>query len=266
MRFTSEATSNGVSERVFSVGEISGVLWTSTDRAAPRPLVLLAHGGGQHKKSPGILDRARYYITDCGFSVAAIDAPGHGDRPRTEDDERFSANLKEQLAHGGDIGPLIAANNQRLAAQAVPEWRSVLEGFLELDQAAPTASIGFWGVSLGSAVGIPLVASEPRIVAAVLGLVGYQGQAEQAAKIAAPVQFLLQWDDEHVPRDAALALYDAFGSREKTLHANAGRHARVPTFEIENSGRFFRRHLIPVICGEDNARTQLTLRQERGDN
>jgi hypothetical protein len=31
------------------------------------------------------------------------------------------------------------------------------------------------------------------------------------------VEFLLQWDDEAVTRDAALALFDAFASAEKTL-------------------------------------------------
>lgn len=39
-------------------------------------------------------------------------------------------------------------------------------------------------------------------------------------------------------------LYAAFGSREKTLHANPDRHAEVPAFELDGSQRFFLRHLV----------------------
>ena len=38
----------------------------------------------------------------------------------------------------------------------------------------------------------------------------------------------MQWDDEHIPREAGLALFDAFASKEKTLHANAGKHEELP--------------------------------------
>jgi hypothetical protein len=57
---------------------------------------------------------------------------------------------------------------------------------------------------------------------------------------------LLQWDDEVVPRASGLALFDAFASHEKTLHASPGRHAEVPVFELESSQRFFTRHLLEV--------------------
>jgi len=45
---------------------------TSTPSAAgSRPPVLLGHGGGQHKKAPGLVARAHRYVTACGFAVAA---------------------------------------------------------------------------------------------------------------------------------------------------------------------------------------------------
>jgi hypothetical protein len=50
--------------------------------------------------------------------------------------------------------------------------------------------------------------------------------------------------DQLVPRDSGLALFDAFASREKALHANPGRHADVPAFELESSERFFTRHVL----------------------
>jgi len=46
-----------------------------------------------------------------------------------------------------------------------------------------------------------------------------------------------------VPRAQSLALFDAFGSAEKTLHANRGEHGDLPRFETDSSLRFFARHL-----------------------
>jgi hypothetical protein len=57
------------------------------------------------------------------------------------------------------------------------------------------------------------------------------------------VQFLIQWGDTQVPRDHALALFDALGSTDKTVHANPGDHGGIPAFETDNSLRFFARHL-----------------------
>jgi pimeloyl-ACP methyl ester carboxylesterase len=239
MRFTSQATSGGVSEHLFTLGDVPGVLWSPAAADGRRPLVLLAHGGGQHKKAPGLVARARRYVAACGFAVAALDAPGHGDRPRAAQDERFAAEIRKRMAAGEPAGPQIARHNAALAARAVPEWQAALDALQ--DYAGGPA--GFWGVSLGSAVGVPLAAAERRITAAVFGLAGHETLAEAAARVTIPVEFLLQWDDELVPRDSGLALFGAFASREKTLHANPGRHMEVPAFELESSQRFFTRHL-----------------------
>ncbi|WP_235854615.1 lysophospholipase [Nonomuraea aridisoli] len=67
-------------------------------------------------------------------------------------------------------------------------------------------------------LGIPLIAAEPRIRAAALGLLGVHGLAEDAARITVPVQFLVQWDDQMVPRDQSLALFDALASAHTTPH------------------------------------------------
>jgi pimeloyl-ACP methyl ester carboxylesterase len=244
MRFTSETTPNGVSERLFTLDDIPGVLWSPTGATGSRPLVLLGHGGGQHKKVQGMVARAHRYVTACGFAVAAIDVPGHGDRPRTQQDERFAAGIRERMAAGEPIGPQIARYNTELSVRAVPEWRSTLDALQGLDCIGEDGPVGFWGVSMGTAVGVPLVAAEPRITAAVFGLAGHETLAEAAARVTVPVEFLLQWDDELVPRDSGLALFDAFASRKKTLHANPGRHAGVPAFELDSSERFFTRHLV----------------------
>lgn len=83
--------------------------------------------------------------------------------------------------------------------------------------------------------------------AAVFGLASHETLAEAAALVTVPVEFLLQWDGELVPRNSSPALFGAFASREETLHANPGHHAAVPAFELDSSERFFIHHL--VECG-----------------
>jgi pimeloyl-ACP methyl ester carboxylesterase len=243
MDLTSDTTTDGVAEYHFTVSGVPGALWSPAGAVGGRPLVLLAHGGGQHKKTPGVVARARRYVTALGFAAAAIDAPGHGGRPKTVEDERHVAAVREQMAAGEPVAPLIERGNAALAVRAVPEWQAALDGLRELDWVGADGPVGFWGVSMGTAVGVPLAAAEPRIAAAVFGLASHERLAEAAARVTVPVEFLLQWDDELVPRESGLALFDAFASREKTLHANPGGHVEVPRFELDSSEHFFARHL-----------------------
>jgi hypothetical protein len=110
--------------------------------------------------------------------------------------------------------------------------------------------VGYWGVSMGTRYGVPLVAAEPRIRAAVLGLFGWApgprlaGYDEVAREISVPLLFLVQWDDEVAGREYALALFDLFGSTTKTLHANPGRHVEIPPAEYQASEAFLALHLL----------------------
>ena len=242
MHFTSETTANGVVERRFTHADVPGVLWTAPGDPSARPLVLLAHGGGQHKTAPGIAGRAHRFVA-AGFAAAALDAPGHGERPRTEREERVSAEIRSLVAAGEPAVDYVARYHAEVASQSVKEWTSTVD---ELWTAGigTDRPVGFFGISMGTGLGVPLVAAEPRIAAAVFGLAGNEGLADAAGRVRVPIEFLLQWNDEMVPRDSALALFDAFGSAEKSLHANAGPHAGVPRFEVDSAVRFFARHLL----------------------
>ncbi|MGY5133953.1 dienelactone hydrolase family protein [Streptomyces nigrescens] len=242
MRFTSETSSDDVSEQIFTLGEIPGVLWTPEGAAGTRPLILMGHGGGQHKKAPGIVARARRLVAECDFAVAAVDVPGHGDRPKNEEYDRIATENQARVAAGEELAPLIAGFQALVARRTVPEWRAVLDAVQGLAYVG-AGPVGYWGVSLGCGLGVPFVAAEPRVRAAVLGLGGAQASAETAARITVPVEFLLQWDDERVPRAEGLALFDALASDEKTLHANPGKHGEIPAFELDSMLRFFTRHL-----------------------
>jgi alpha-beta hydrolase superfamily lysophospholipase len=246
VRFTTRASSDGIVERDFVAGEVPGVLWSPVSAPGHAPLVLMGHGGGLHKKTPALVARARAVVTTWGFTVAAIDAPGHGDRPRTAEDEQARADLRQALA-AGDAGRFESVSVRyaaSLAERAVPEWQATLDALQELPGIGSAAPVGYGGgISLGTAIGIPLTAAEPRIAAAVFGggFFVYQALIEAARRITAPVQFLLPWDDEHVDRQSALALFDAFASPEKTLHANPGDHRTIRWTGIDDE--FLARHL-----------------------
>jgi cephalosporin-C deacetylase-like acetyl esterase len=146
------------------------------------------------------------------------------------------------MAKGETVTGYITRHNAELAAQAVPEWRATLNALQDVDGLG--GPVGFWGLSLGTGIGVPLIAGEPRIKAAVLGLLDYPSLSTWASKVTVPVEFLLQWDDELVSRVSCFALFEALGSTEKTLHANPGGHLAVPAFELDSAERFFLRHLV----------------------
>ncbi|MFE4975270.1 alpha/beta hydrolase [Kitasatospora sp. NPDC056651] len=257
MHFTSESSSGGVTQRRFTLDGVPGVLWQPEGLPlGGRPLVLLGHGGGGHKLGPGVVERAGRCVRGHGFAAVALDAPGHGERPRSAQDERFATEIGELIAAGRPVSAWLARHTAALAERAVPEWTAVLDALGEeavgeeaVGEEASTGAgeglgpVGYWGLSLGSAIGIPLAAAEPRIAAAVFGLTGHGSQTEAAERVGVPVEFLVQWDDRLVPREGALALFGALGSRQKTLHANPGGHLEVPDAELDSSERFLTRYL-----------------------
>ncbi|TCC65548.1 alpha/beta hydrolase [Kribbella pittospori] len=244
MHFTTQTSSNGVIERDFVLGDVTGVLWSPESGSDGAPLHLMGHGGGLHKKAQGLVARAHYYVTTCGFTVAAIDAPGHGDRPRSVEDGKWVTALLEARAAGQPIGPIVIDYNSSLAERAVPEWQATLDALQALPEIGADAPVGYSGMTLASTIGLMWTAIEPRISAAVFGGVFvYDALTEAARQITVPVEFILPWDDAEIDRESGFALFDAFASKEKTLHANPGGHHEVPWFETEISGHFFARHL-----------------------
>ena len=238
MRFTSEQRlDGGVLEREFALGEIPGTLWTPG--SAPAPLILMAHNNGLPKRESRLVARARHSAA-YGYAVAAIDTPGCGDRPRSAADEQARADLRRAMQAGEPVDEIFESFISPLVEKAVPEWRTTLDALLALPEIGGPVGYSGW-----TAVGIRLAVIEPRIAAAGFFAGGYvpRAQREEARQVTIPLLFLLQWDDEGNPRQRALDLFDAFGTKEKTLHANLGGHTGTPWFEVEDGDRFFARHL-----------------------
>ncbi|MDX3753665.1 alpha/beta hydrolase [Streptomyces sp. AK08-02] len=247
MQFTSEQRlDDGVLEREFTLGEIPGILWTpgsaSASESAPAPLILLSPPPvGLRRAYPRLVGRARHSAA-CGFATATIELPGSGDRPRSPAAEQAVADMRRALEAGEPVGDeIIDRLVLPLVDQSVPEWRAALDALLSLpDLSGP---VGYSGGVIS--IGTRLAVVEPRISAAVLfaGSFVPRVMLEEARQVTIPLHVLLQWDDEGNDRQAALDLFDAFGSKEKTLHANMGGHTGVPQFAGDAAAQFFTRHL-----------------------
>jgi len=244
MHLTSEQRfDDGVVERGFTLDIIPGILWTpaSASASAPAPLILLGHPGGLPMMYPRLVARARHAAAE-GYAAATIELPGSGERPRSPDSEEARADLRRAIAAGEPVGDEIVDRLVLpLVEKAVPEWRATLDALLTVPEIG--GPVGYSGGVIS--IGVRLAVVEPRIQAAVLFAGSYVPRAivAEARQVGIPLLVLLQWDDEGNDRQMALDLFDAFGSKEKTLHANMGGHTGVPAFEGADGNRFFARHL-----------------------
>ena len=242
MLFTTEQCfADGVLERGFTLGQVPGILWTPGSLVSPAPLLLLGHPGGLEKMYPRLVARARDAAAH-GYASATIELPWSGNRTRSAAADQARSDLRRALADGGPVGDEIVDRLVLpLVEAAVPEWRDAMDAVLQLpDIGGPVGIAG--GVI---AIGVRLAVVEPRIRAAVLFAGSFVPRVivEEARRVTIPLLVLLQWDDEGNDRQQALDLFDAFGSRVKTLHANMGGHTGVPSFEGADGNRFFARHL-----------------------
>ncbi len=237
-----DAVAKGVRERRFDVERegrtIPGLLWTPPDATGPRPLVLIGHGASGSKREGYVVALGRRLVRHLGYAAAAIDGPVHGDR-------RPGGGPGPDLPFF-DFGQLWASDPTMTDAM-VADWQATLDAVSRLDDVGGQA-VGWWGLSMGTIFGLPLVAVEPRITVAVLGLMGLTGPtreriAADAPAVTCPVLFLAQDHDELFAVATAVELFEALGSADKRLHLQPGRHGDVPLEEFDASEAFLARHL-----------------------
>ncbi len=216
---------------------VPGVLWTPVGASGRRPLVLFGHGASRHKRVDHVVALAGALVRRHGFAAAAIDGPGHGDRRADGGLDRLKVfgEFPAEWSRPGSTDDMVA------------DWKATLDALRDLEEVGD-GPVGYWGLSMGTIYGLPFVAAEPRVQAAVLGLMGLVGPtrdrlAEDARRLTCAVLFLQQWDDELFDREGVLALFDALGSLDKRLHAHPGNHAAVPEEEAVMSEQFLVRYL-----------------------
>jgi dienelactone hydrolase len=223
------ASDDAVAEHRFELfidGEpVPGLLWTAPGNAGTRPAVLMGHGRGGNKRDRYMTRVAQRLVRRRGWTAVALDAPEHGERRPP------GADLTESPPRPDPD-------------QVIREWRACME-FLEDRQLTDRDVLGYWGLSMGSAMGIPFLAADPRVRCAVLGLMHPRSERVRAdaARISCPVLFIVNWDDTRVPRAEAFELFDAIGAADKRLHAQPGEHGNVPEEEFAAAEEFFARYL-----------------------
>ena len=231
--------SRGIAERTFTcavAGRTAPVaVWLPMSQK-PCPLVLVGHGGSGHKRSEFVLDVVTPLVRDRGFAVAAMDGPVHGDRraipaaPGTVRDD-----FRALWEAGGSVEPMVA------------DWRAVLQAlcaFREID----ATRIGYYGLSMGTAYGLPLLASEPRIRAAVIGMwgtsrVNSQRLVDDARAVRCPTLFSLQWNDELFTHEGQFELFDALATERKSMSIYPGGHVNPGGARLDDIVHFLVREL-----------------------
>lgn len=210
---------------------VTGALWSPADAGDEAPLVLFGHGASGDRYQAPICHLAHRFVDEAGCHALAIDGPVHGMR---------------QVGPGGRAAFGDEIKRPGFMDDMVADWHAALEA---ARAEASVGEIAYFGLSMGSIFGIPLIASLPETKAAVLGLLGTTKAGgpfaerilNDAARIRCPVLFLMQLEDELFPRDGYLAVFDALASDDKRIHANPGLHPEVPAEEIAASFAFIER-------------------------
>lgn len=210
-------------------GRVPAVYWLP--QGPVQGVLLAAHGGSGHKLSAAVLAIAAVALPR-GLAVLAIDGPVQGERRSDGNLDPGVARLAFREAWRADVG------RETMAL----DWQAALDALQALPGLS-TPPVGYVGVSMGTAYGLGLLATEPRVRAGVLGLWGTTYPASEhlaplAARVRCPVWFTVQWDDEFFDRPGAFALFDALGAADKRLVAYPGPHKELEGVRLAEAVAF----------------------------
>jgi dienelactone hydrolase len=210
-------------------------VWTAADATGPRPLVLLGHGGGGDKLTTAPL--AERIVGDLGFVAAAIDGPVHGDR-------RTDAAPRDVVLE--DFRALWRQGTPRID-EMVADLGATLDELVGRPDVDP-GRVAWVGMSMGTAYGLPFVAADARVRAAVLGMWGLSypstGRlAADAPRVRCPVLFQCQTEDQVMTAAGQAELFALLGADDKRLATYPGTHAPAGPEQVDDTIAFLRRHL-----------------------
>ncbi len=214
---------------------VTGAIWLPSSKSKTPSFVLCGHGASGDRYQEPIPYLAKQLGKLKDTAILSIDGPVHGLRI---------------VAPGGREAFFKEMQSPDFIDHMVRDWRIAYETIITEYEFKPD-KLGYFGLSMGTMFGIPLLASHLNFDTAVIGLCGSSGAAsligerllEDAAKIAHPIFFVMQLEDELFDREGYLALFDAIKTKDKRLHANPGLHPEVPAEEIDFSINFLRQYL-----------------------
>ena len=203
----------------------------NTESTKKFPLVLVGHGGSGHKKSQLVLDIAQILVGQYQIAVAAIDGPVHGDRRDVFSDGPIVRQEFRDLWQSGNSVDTM-----------VEDWQAAIDQLLK-EPSIDSAKIAWYGISMGTAYGLPLVAVDSRIKASALGMWGTcripnERLIQDAKKTTTPVLFQTKHDDEIFTKEGQQHLYDLIASNQKELRSYPGGHTDPKTNQLEDIVEF----------------------------
>ena len=216
---------------------VPGVAWLPRG-GGPRPLVLLGHGGGGDKLAVAPL--AALLVETHGFAAAAIDGPVHGDR-------RGDGAPREQVL--AEFRDLWRRGTPRIA-EMVADWRATLDLLVTWPE-VDAGRVAWAGLSMGTAYGLPFVAADPRVRAAVLGMWGLSYPSSErlaldAPLVRCPVLFQRRAADELFTVEGQEELFALLASADKELVVYPGGHGPPGPDQTAALVRFLAGHLGPA--------------------
>ena len=207
------------------------VLWTPAGPAIRRPLLLIGHGGSQHKTHPGVVTLASSFVLNHSFAVAAIDGPIHGAR-----------RVAMLSAEAMQVEFLKLWKEDNRIDLMIADWKASIDALSLLDDVDPDV-IGWIGVSMGTAYGLPLAAADSRIKVALFGMwsadfANSQRLVQDAPKVVCPIFFQQKWDDQLFTRAGQIELFSLLGSKEKWLKIYPGPHVPIAGDQLADAEAF----------------------------
>jgi len=213
---------------------VPGTTWLPAGATAPLPLVLIGHGGTLggtgSRRAPSQVNLATMLTCKHGVAAVAIDMPGAGDRPEAAEEAKRREGMTVEAA-------LRDLWTEESIANTIADWQAAV-AYLQADLVGD-APLGYFGLSGGTMFGLPLVAQDPRIVVAVLGLNGAVPlMMQHAPDVRCRVLYIHNLDDQFGATTTGLELFGALGTDDKRFHAFPGGHGAIPADEHEYIAAF----------------------------
>ena len=214
---------------------VTGAIWLPKISSESDLVVLCGLGASGDRYQVRISFLVIHLVDRHNIVVLSVDGPVHGLR---------------KVEPGGREAFFREMQRPTFIDDMVSDWLIATEDILK-EKNITIETLGYFGLSMGTMFGVPLLASQLEFNASVIGLCGSSGAAsmigerllKDAEQITHPTTFLMQLEDELFDRNGYLALFDAIRSDNKKIHANPGLHPDVPKEEIDYSIGFLVKHL-----------------------
>ncbi len=215
--------------------DVTGAVWLPKREQPGQTFVLFGHGASGDRYQRPIPYLANRFRDEAGLAVLSIDGPVHGLR---------------QVGPGGREAFWQELQRPACIDDMVSDWQLAIHATQSVANVG-RGPIAYFGLSMGSMFGVPLIAAREDVTVATLGLLGTSGPSDRmrqrflmdASLIRCPVLFLMQLEDELFDRAGYLELFDALATTDKRLHANPGLHPEIPQEEIDFAFEFMRSHI-----------------------